>query len=107
MLSPAETSGDCVTFHKDDGSGVQRPGQEPDAHGQAALLLAESLLHMLIERSVLSVVDAVAVLQTAADVKLEVATEAGESQERMKASLELLFRITDSLAIDLPKGHVD
>lgn len=95
-----------MTFHEEDGSGVQRPVKEPDAHGQAALLLAESLLHMLIERSVLSVVDAVAVLQTAAEVKFEVATESGESQERMQASLDLLFRISDSLAIDLPKGHL-
>lgn len=92
-----------MTLHEDS-SGVQRPVDEPDAHGQAALLLAESLLHMLVERSVISIVDAVEVLQTAAEVKLEVATAAGESQQRMQASLELLFRISDSLAIDLPKG---
>jgi hypothetical protein len=76
---------------------------EPDAHGQAALLLAESMLHMLVERSIISVADAVAVVQTAAEVKVQVAAELGESKERMQASIDLLFRISDSFATDLPE----
>lgn len=73
---------------------------EPDAHGQAALLLAESTLHMLVERSVLTVAQAVVVVETAADVKVEVATAAGESEGRMMASLDLLDRISTSIAAD-------
>ncbi len=76
--------------------------EEPDAHGQAALILAESTLHMLVERGVLSVSDAVAVVQTAAEVKVAVASLAGESDGRMQASLDLLLRISDSFATDLP-----
>lgn len=79
--------------------------EEPDAHGQAALLLAESTLHMLVEKSVIKVTEAVAVIQTAAEVKAEIATQAGESQERMQASLDLLFRISDSFAVDLSSGE--
>ena len=82
-------------------TGAVPPIEEPDAHGQAALLLAESTLHMLVERSVLSVQEAVSVVQTATEVKLVVATEAGESPELMQASLDLLFRISDSFAADL------
>jgi hypothetical protein len=42
---------------------------EPDAHGQAALLLAESLIHMLVDIRILSLGQAVEVLQIAAEVK--------------------------------------
>ena len=90
-----------MTLHEDTSGAV--PASEPDAHGQAALLFAESMLHMLVERSLLSVEDAVAVVQTAAEVKLALATEAGESRARMQASLDLLFRISDSFATDLPR----
>lgn len=85
-------------------AGARAPVAEPDAHGQAALLLAESTLHMLVERSHFSVAEAVAVVQTAAEVKAVVAADAGESQERMQASLDLLFRISDSFAVDLLSG---
>lgn len=73
---------------------------EPDAHGQAALLLAESTLHMLVEAKALTVAQAVSAVQTAAEVKEEVATLAGESHERIQASLDLLHRIGASLAAD-------
>lgn len=80
---------------------------EPDAHGQAALLLAESILHTLVEKSVLTTADAVTVLHTAAEVKAVVATEAGEPRERMEASLDLLYRISDSFATDLSSRRGD
>lgn len=88
-----------MTLHEN--TSAAGPPTEPDAHGEAALLFAESILHMLVERSVLTVADAVAVVQTAAEVKAELAIDAGESQERMQASLDLLFRISDSFAVDL------
>lgn len=90
-----------MSLHEESSS-AKRPNPEPDAHGQAALLFVESLLHVLVERSVLSPADAVTVLQTAAEVKLQLAAEMGESHERMQASLDLLFRISDSFATDLP-----
>ncbi len=76
------------------------PPVEPDAHGQAALLLTESLLHALVETSTLSLADALAVVQTAAEVKIDVAAQIGESTGRMQASLNLLAGIATSLRVD-------
>lgn len=73
---------------------------EPDAHGQAALLLAESILHSLIERDVLTSPQAAAVVESAAEVKVEVAMLAGESRKRMEESLALLSKISISLRTD-------
>lgn len=86
----------------DKGDGVRRmpPAAEPDAHGQAALLLAESILHTLLARGVLTLEETIAVVRTAAEVKADIAAEAGESAERMQASLDLLERIASSFATD-------
>ena len=73
---------------------------EPDAHGQAALLLTESLIHTLVAKGQLSVAEAMEVIETAADVKVEVAADAGESKTRMNESLELLGKMRASFAID-------
>lgn len=80
---------------------VQRVGQlEPDAHGQAALLLAESILHALVETQTLTVEDALSVIETTCEVKVEFAKQAGESHSRMQQSLVLLEAISASFAID-------
>ena len=71
---------------------------EPDAHGQAALLLAESILHALVEARVLTAAQAISVVATASEVKTEVATLAGESSARMHASLRLLAAIEKSFS---------
>ncbi len=73
---------------------------EPDAHGQAALLLTESLLHTLVDRGVLTITEAVEVVQTAAEVKVEVANAAGESTRRMNESLLLLAKMQSSFETD-------
>lgn len=72
------------------------PRADPDAHGQAALLLAESILHSLVERNVLSRVEALDAVASASEVKVEIAEEAGEAQRRMTESLGLLNRIAQS-----------
>lgn len=77
-------------------------GLEPDAHGQAALLLAESILHALVDSGTLSNAEAIAVVRTAAEVKLEVATADGESKGRMNESLDLLARMATSFEADEP-----
>jgi hypothetical protein len=79
---------------------------EPDAHGQAALLLAESLIHMLVETQGLTNAQAVDVVQTAALVKVEVAEAAGESRSRMLESLALLSRIESSFQADEPNKPI-
>lgn len=72
----------------------------PDAHGQAAILLVESLIHGLVERSVITTADAVDIVEAAAEVKLDVAVDTGESPATLLRSLSLLIGISDSLKID-------
>lgn len=76
--------------------------REPDAHGQAAMLLVESLLHGLIARSVISVEEAVEIVDLAAEVKAEVAAELGDSPGTLRRSLALLESISLSLKGDAP-----
>ncbi len=77
--------------------------REPDAHGQAALLLAESILHALVDASSLSNGEAIAAALGAAQVNAEFADAAGESHERMEA-IDLLERIAASFAVDVAAG---
>lgn len=73
------------------------PLREPDAHGQAAMLLVESLIHGLIARSAISVEEAVEIVEMAAEVKAEVAAELGDSPGTLLRSLALLESISRSL----------
>ena len=75
---------------------------EPDAHGQAALLLSESILHALVEIKSLTVVQAMAVVEVAAEVKVDVAEASGESSARMLQSLALLSAIGRTFRADRP-----
>ena len=77
------------------------PPVEPDAHGQAALLLAESMLHALIATECLTTGQALDAVELAKEIKIEVATKNGESSRRMNQSLALLTSISDSLKADL------
>lgn len=74
--------------------------REPDPHGQAAMLLVESLLHGLIARSALSNADALEIVEIAAAVKEEFADEVGDSKPTMERSLALLGAIHQSLSRD-------
>lgn len=79
---------------------------EPDAAGQAALMLAESMLHALMEGGTLTPEEAISVVTTAQEIKVEFAELAGESRGRMDASLEMLATIADSLEKELPHHDV-
>ncbi len=72
----------------------------PDAHGQAALLLVESLIHGLIERGVLDVEAAIDLVETASSVGEDIRDASRASGER--TSLDLLQDIAASLSTDLP-----
>lgn len=74
----------------------------PDAHGQAALLLVESLIHALIDHQTLSVREAMDALCIAIDARAEIALDADESRESSAKSLMLLNAIRQTLMIDLP-----
>lgn len=82
-----------------DADGVLRG---PDAHGQAALLLVESLIHGLVARDVLSVSDAVEVVEIATEVKTQIAADLGDSPATLRKSLAILQSISTSLKSDLP-----
>ncbi|MET3710880.1 hypothetical protein ABIC65_001582 [Sphingomonas trueperi] len=83
---------------------ADRRADPPDAHGQAAMLLVESLLHGLVARSVISLADAVEIVETAADVKEEIALERGEDAKTQQTSIMLLDMIRASLSNDLPRA---
>lgn len=74
------------------------------APGRAALLLVESLIHGLIERSVLSVADAVEIVTTATEVDAELTAEGGPSTA--PSSSDLLQALRSSLSFDLPPDDV-
>jgi hypothetical protein len=71
----------------------------PDPHGQAALLLVESLIHGLIGRRVLSVQDAVDIVEVALDAQIAMA-EVGRS---LALTTDLLEGMLRSLEVDLPR----
>jgi len=73
----------------------------PDPHGQAAMLLLESLLHGLIARKVITTGNAVEIVAVAAEVKQEVAADLGDTPASLARSLGLLTAIGSSLQGDL------
>lgn len=77
---------------------------EPDAHGQAALLLVESLIHGLIQKGALSTNDALEIATSAAEVKEAVADDATESRATAEHSLQILAGIIASLEFDRSRG---
>jgi hypothetical protein len=74
---------------------------EPDAHGQAAILLVESLIHALVARSVISLEDAMEVITVALDVKTEIAVDLGDIDDTTDKSAALISRMLQSLTNDL------
>lgn len=76
--------------------------RESDAHGQAAMLLVESLIHGLIEKKVITVADAVEVVNTATEVKIETGRELGDTAATLQKSIWLLEAVSTSLSRDVP-----
>lgn len=74
---------------------------ESDAHGQAALLLVESLIHGLIARQVIRVEDAVDIISIAVETAEESAGDPENSHAAMQKSLTMLKAISRSLSHDL------
>ena len=72
-----------------------------DPHGRAALLLVESLLHTLIERSVLKVEDALDIITVAIDANEELAADRGEHEDPTNQTTVVLLAILHSLSHDV------
>ena len=68
-----------------------------DAHGHAALLLVESLIHGLRERSVLSIGELIDIVETAVHVQADVVEAADGNGAIMRRSHALLSAIAVSL----------
>lgn len=73
----------------------------PDPHGQAALVLVECLIHGLVERSVLTTVDAIEIIEGAKDVQADVAEAADGAGPKMWHSHGLLSAMSNSLQNDV------
>jgi hypothetical protein len=71
----------------------------PDAHGQAAMLLVESLIHSLVARAVITVGDAIEIVTVAMDAKVEIAVDAGAVDDSRDRSLALLSSVRASLGM--------
>lgn len=81
---------------KDDVPTDARP-DDSDAHGHAALLLVESLIHGLCENRTLTAAQAGEVAGRAVDVQADLARHADAAAAGMWRSHALLSRITASL----------
>lgn len=79
------------------------PGAQ-DAYGQAALLLVESLIHGLKERSVLTLAEAVDIIETAADVQYDLADAADGAGSGLRHAASLLTAMATSLRSDMKAG---
>ena len=73
----------------------------PGMQGRAAMLLVESLIHGLIARSVITVRDAMEIVESAHDVHEEMGIEQHEPAAQLAKSLAIFRSISASLAPDL------
>lgn len=85
----------------DDENMTAKPIFSPEAHGQAALLLVESLMHSLMEHAILTLSETVEVVETAISVQADIALAADAGRRQMWRSHALLTRIADSLSNDV------
>ena len=95
---PNETSSRDSSFGTDS-------DPHPDAQGQAALLLIESLIHSLLDNGALTKPQAIEAIESAMQVKAESADEAKEPRETLRRSLGLLSSMRNS--IDAHSGRYD
>lgn len=73
----------------------------PDPHGQAAMLLVESLIHSLVARSVIRIEDAIDLITVAIDVTIEITADLAVGECAEDRSLALLTAIRRSLIMDV------
>ncbi len=80
---------------------IDGQGADPEAHGRAALLLVESLIHGLIARSIFSVAEAVGIVEIALDAQIAIGDDAGQPTASMQKATALLSTLAATLRIDL------
>jgi hypothetical protein len=75
--------------------------KEPDAHGQAALMLVESILHALVEARTITSEGALSIVESAQEVEEEIGKDQGNSRDAITQSRHLLGRMATSFGSDL------
>ncbi|MBD8547703.1 hypothetical protein [Sphingomonas sp. CFBP 8760] len=88
-----------------DSSFRQDTHPQPDAQGQAALLLIESLIHSLLDNGALTKPQALEAIDSAMQVKEESAAEEKEPTHTLRRSLALLGNMQQS--IEAHSGRYD
>jgi len=78
------------------------PLHRPDSHGQAALLLAESMLHGLVARAVVPIKEAIEMVEIAMDARVEIADIGADASRGGRDAFDLLAEIKLSLENDVP-----
>lgn len=72
-----------------------------DGQARAAILLVESLIHGLIERNLISVSDALDIIETAAAANAEINADNGPHPARLRDATTVLGSISSSLQCDI------
>lgn len=87
----------------DDATGAHRDRslRTPDPHGEAALLLVESLIHGLIAKSLLKDVEAIEIIDIAAEVREALADHDNADATTPDTPSALLTVMSDSLRLGL------
>ena len=80
---------------------VPSPTRLTAAQGQAALVLAESLLHGLLEQSILTTRQSYDIVSSAIDVQTAFAEQEPADPHQMEQARLLLIQIARSLEVDL------
>lgn len=88
-----------------DSSFSRDPNPQPDAQGQAALLLLESLIHSLLDNGALTKAQALEAIASAIQVKEESAGDRKEPAPTLRKSLGLMANMKQS--IEAHSGRYD
>lgn len=76
---------------------------EPDPHGEAAMVLVETLIHALIAKGCLTTLDAIEIIVDAADVQAEIDADRAQISDGRLQAAALLRTLSVSLSHDLPE----
>lgn len=80
---------------------IDRSSESADAHGRAAMLLIESLIHTLIESDLITVADAMEIVGTAIEVTADGAEDGADVSTHHAKTAGLLATIGCSLSRDV------
>lgn len=80
-----------------------RSSNSADPHGQAAMVLLETLIHAMIANGNLTTIEAIEIVLDAAEVQAEIDMDRGYVEENQQQAVALLRSLSISLSHDLPE----